>query len=476
MRAARGAGLCIGFLLLACLPLAAQDKWSGSPPAGVSDGLESDFFGEGSGLAPEAAPPKIGEVYSEDLLKREPTRIGGSFEFKASAGAGWKRGFEDWDWDYFSRHATEASSLKLEGELFFSARPSDRVRYYGKTKVDYPFSSQAIGATEGNPPSFSGGSVKVPSLSVWELFTDVDIGGRVFVRAGKQMVKWGVGYFFQPADIISLTPVDLNDPTAEREGPVAVKMNVPLGMHNLDFYAIAPSSETLDSMRQVGLAARGELVLGGFELGLGAAYQEAQDFQFVATASGSIWKLAVFGEAAAKRRSLVPWIEGSGEVLARREGLFLDGTAGFSYSDTDNYWSLIAQYYYNGEGYPDARRLAPQAAVLIADPGSGIGVGDIAGFTGRHYLALNLSWSFRKDSDVQVSALLVANLSDGSGTVSPEIDFDLSDEIVLGLKASLNYGQDGSQFRGISGTFLGENLVLPLAAVEASLCIGTGKF
>jgi hypothetical protein len=467
----RGVLAVCALALAAALPVAAQSE------SDLGD-IESDFFGEGEGMVEQEQSPEVAETYTEDLLREEPISFGGSFNLSISAGAGWTSNFPDWTWEYFRDQGKETTSVDLEASLSFSARPAAGLRYYGKATAAYPFSITAAGlestsaALAASSPTLLGTGIPVPSISIWELFTDVDLGRWAFVRAGKQMVKWGVGYFFQPADIISLSAVDFYDPTAEREGPVAIKMNVPVSVHNLDFYVIAPAGETLDSITKVGLAGRAQLVLGGFELGAGAAYQKTKDWQFIGTVSGSIGSFAVFGEGLLRRKSPGRHIVSADEVLTDRDTWFFGGTAGLTYVNSDAYLTATGQYYFNGEGYSDVRDVADDVPLLLAT--GQIGIPDILGNTGMHYGGANVSWSIKKDSKVSLSLLWIGNLSDGSGTIRPQSTISLTDAIRLGLSTTFSYGQDKTQFRGLSA--LGEEFVFPIASVQASVSIGAGKF
>jgi hypothetical protein len=40
----------------------------------------------------------------------------------------------------------------------------------------------------------------------------------------------------------------------------------------------------------------------------------------------------------------------------RKDRLFFSGTAGFMYRNSDTNWTIVGQYYYNGEGYADEER------------------------------------------------------------------------------------------------------------------------
>ena len=333
----------------------------------------------------------------------------------------------------------------------------------------------------------TGSSASVPSIKIWELYSDFAIKDLVFFRAGKQMVKWSSNNyeFFSPADIISLTAIDPNDRSADREGPLAIKANIPISVHNLDFYLIAPASTELTSVRDLKAAARFQLVLGGWELGMGAAvdgglnkaerqsdgsfdYVRDTQAQFVATASGSIYDFSIFGEGLVQRYQSGLYLDDSSytygslnfdhTIVANRDQWLFSGTAGASYNNSDWYLTVMGQYYFNGAGYDDIAGVAKDAAkYLMANylsyGGTQFSYADLLsmamGNTGRHYVGLSVSETFAKNSDVTAAAYWLGNLSDGSGFVRPSVSINITDQIILGFYTAVYYGGNNSQFRGI---------------------------
>ena len=103
--------------------------------------------------------------------------------------------------------------MDLDGSLFLDARPSRDFRAFAKVKGDVRLTESPLD----------------PNLRLHELFADFVLGDRAFFRVGKQTINWGVGYFFSPADIINVGRIDPENPEAEREGPVALRLNLPCG-------------------------------------------------------------------------------------------------------------------------------------------------------------------------------------------------------------------------------------------------------
>ena len=126
--------------------------------------------------------------------------------------------------------ARDKLTYDLGAKLFFDARPDRNYRVYGSVTDDYPFDKP----------------------QVFELFTDFNWKERLFFRFGKQTMGWGLSRFYQPADPLSLGVKDPQDPTKELEGPVGLKLSLPLGSSGLYAYVVSKSSFT-DSSAAAGL-------------------------------------------------------------------------------------------------------------------------------------------------------------------------------------------------------------------------------
>jgi hypothetical protein len=151
--------------------------------------------------------------------------------------------------------------VSLGGQLYLDARPDPNFRVFGKLGLSSAVNKQRGGRANAQDPL---------EISLQELFSDFNYENKVFFRAGKQNVKWGVGYFFSPADVINIGRLDPLDPGAEREGPVALKVHYPRGSTNYYLYTLL---DDVDVISKVALAPKMEFVVGGTEIGLGGFYK-----------------------------------------------------------------------------------------------------------------------------------------------------------------------------------------------------------
>ena len=348
----------------------------------------------------------------------------------------------------------------LEADLYFDARPFDTVRVFTKLKAVYPF----------------GG------ISVFEAYADLNSNDRVYLRAGQQVVNWGVGYFFSPADIISITPIDPLQPGRERQGPLALRMNAPFAdVDNLYLYVVA-RQELVQSgdfrLEDLAVAPKVEVLLGAWEIGIGAYYQRDQRPKVMMTATGSIvGQIGLFAEGVLSRgrdRVIVQEVPGAPGTFTTSTDTTtptFSGTVGARYLQADWHISAIVQYFYNGQGYRDAAgENAANAAYALQIQGTPPGGPRLLPTDvfqpGTHYLAGLVSWTDILGSKVDLGLFSEANLSDGSGVVSPSVSFTPFRSFTAVFAPYISYGPDNTEFVTQFGRF----------SLSLKLTIGTVSF
>jgi hypothetical protein len=393
----------------------------------------------------------LGLLESPDagLLSQAGVVLGGRFTFGLDG---------NWQWDEYAKLGSvgpdvEALSTDLGATLFFDARPSATFRVFGKAKTEYV-------ALDLDPDPLVEDLSFVFATQIFELFSDFQWQDWVFFRVGKQRADWGVGRFFSPADLISLVTIDPTDPDAEREGPVAVKVHAPLGIHNAYLYLL---TDALQEPLDIGVALRGEIVVGSFELGFGGLLQDGLVPKGIITATGALGDVDVFGELLIQRGTERNLITDPTTVVAAedRDDWFISATLGAVYFDADPGLLISAQYYFNPLGYPGSE-LRDDALLLSLLPTPTIVPVDLL-FFGQHYAAVAVSWSEIGSSDISASASWVGNLSDGSGSVTPAITVRLLDEVSMTLRGTIGYGVTPDES-------------VESLAISASLALGGGAF
>ena len=396
--------------------------------AGTETGsLEDELFGGDTEalVTPEQAnaeTQKDGVSLTGDLktatlaLESNKLRIGGSL----NAELGLKYVWAD---PYTKKNDAKKAFLNPEvaqlrptigANLFFDARPVQDLKLYGKFIFEFPFEKNLNGKISVPkslvPPNGVDIPVSVngsPNFKIWELYTDFSTKDIAFFRFGKHTVKWGTGYFYSPADVINISRIDPEKPTADREGPVSLRTHIviPKTQYNIWLYLL-PDTETFKPQYTAG-AAKAEFVFGDWELGVGGWYRYEKAPRFITTLSGSIaGKVAVFAEGVFAWGSDYTYYKDDDALTPYtvKNKPFFQATLGGSYSNADSHTMLAFQYYYNGFGYANTKaadRIIDSATALLAArnyfaPGAKDILdksGEVAamGNRGQHYIAFTVS-------------------------------------------------------------------------------------
>ncbi|WP_187759699.1 hypothetical protein [Thiospirochaeta perfilievii] len=455
-----------------------------------------DMFGEeGDDTFLEVVEDQSDEVAapSSELLTTNGVEFGGTFSSSISAGVTYSDfpGVSDIFKDY-----DDTFTPSLSATLYFNARPTEDTRFFGKVSTDIPFykSAKVLLANEDYVPGAvyvaedptktnyregTPATVSIPEIKIEELFTDFNYKNRVFFRVGKQNAKWGVGYFFSPADFLSLESIDPENPTADREGPIAIKVSAPFGLNNLYTYITVPNSvfETGDaSVTDLIIAPMFQVLLGDTEVSSGIYYQKDSAPRAMLSATygtnTNYGQFSFFGEAVGLYGSDKTFIKEDYTTVTYDDKLFFNGTAGFMWSKeiANNNFSLVGQYYYNGEGYEKNSNIiknvmAPISGVtpdvpvtysgsyttLLTDflaGDSDLTFSDVANRS-RHYLGASFGISNLFDNeDLSLSAYTMMNLADISGFVKSSISYTFFDGLSASLGTTINFSDRGDEYFG----------------------------
>ena len=362
---------------------------------------------------------------ADDLLTSDKVVVGGNFGVSLDINLGLN---PEEDEDAFTSGLSDLST-----RLFLDARPSSDFRAFVKGDLSYD-------ATDG------------VSFDLREAFADIAIEDTVYVRAGKQTINWGVGQFFSPANLINLETIDPENPDAELAGPVALKAQLPIDTSNATGYLLL---DDIGSGNDIGVAARYEFLLEGYELTVGGVYRPENPWAIMTTATGAIADVTVFGELVLEGNSDKKFIiEDSSTPLGysttTSDALYGSATVGAraSYTTEDDLYTVMgsAQYLFNGLGYEDSSVFTDNPQVV----GALLGQGDLRfsdlSERGQHYLAATISSPDLANSDVNPSALWLSNLSDGSGFVNLSVNYSGIDYVTPSLSYRFNYGAAGAEY------------------------------
>ena len=491
-----------------------------------------DMFADTDDMVDEVDLSQQNVAPAEELLINEAgLEWGGRFSGSLDTTFQW---IELWTPE-FTPLETESETLlpQAQADLFFSARPDPDFRVFGKLRLSgeaaVDFGDLFAGTLGGSVTTGEEGSVVFTpqeepedeetdeeedtvggalqyQMTIRELFSDFSWEDRLFFRFGKSFIKWGVGYFWSPADILNLSQIDVEDPTAEREGPVNFKLHYPFDVHNAYFYFIANNE-----MAPQDIAAAGslELLVGSTELGLGGFYQRNQSPRVVATASSAFKDFDLIGEAVLSWGSDRTYVREAWDQAAAEEDPdddfeialetfeilgrpFFNGTIGFLYQNEDLDLNTILQYFFNGEGYAHSDLL--KAAVYLSenadtnaltlpeeeqpegyDPPPEVASTDLSNW-GQHYLGLSVSLSEVAGSDFSASLQSIVNLSDLSGFVNLSLSVTFLDNFTLSTGPRLSFGEEGDEWTNQASLYGQSDYGGPTLGWSVDVSLGSGSF
>lgn len=231
------------------------------------------------------------------------------------------------------------------------------------------------------------------------------------IVAGRQVLSWGTGRFWNPTDLLSpFAPTDVDREV--RHGVDAIRFSMPLGKTALVDLLYLPQKY---AWAQGGVA-RVQANTRGFDISVSAA-KYVSDVVFGADTAGDIGPLGVHAEAAYTLG--LANLAGPGDVrIAER---FLRGVAGVDWRPAGG-WTLGAEYYFNGFGEADpagyARKMSSDRAAR----------GEVFG-AGRHYLGV--SATRQATPLLSLRMLLLANLADPSALGIPVCEYWAAQKILV---------------------------------------------
>ena len=436
-------------------------------------GGDDDLFGDDDFLIEEVTDVSAKSDLSKGVLFDNGTvKIGGNFTSEISTSF---LVYADDDKSFLEHFSDTKISPNVGAYLTVDARPTQDLRMYSKFGLRYPFSSKAAStATTTKQTFFDQDIFKTDvetTITDWiylkELFTDFSVADTAFFRFGLHTVTWGAGYFFSPvSDIINTSMIDPENTSAQVDGCFNLRTQITFpDSQNCLWVYVMPA---FDYAKNCAFAGKYDLVLGGWELGLGGYWKYEAAPKVTFTASGSLKKFNLFGEAVFQYGSDLEWDKEKDKTA------IFKATAGFSYTWKDPSITLVGQYYYDGNNFEfdnETMMYLASNPMYVKDS-----------FTKGHNAALALSFGRifgttkltaavfgivnfgKEDLPPIVTSLLKeygAESLMGSGTFSAMLNYTPTNSITLGIGPHMTFADWDSK---------------PDVALKLSFTLGGGKF
>jgi hypothetical protein len=219
------------------------------------------------------------------------------------------------------------------------------------------------------------------------------------------------------------------------------------------------------------------------------------------TATGSLWRFNLFGEGVVSKGSDKSWVDKISladmattkspiTTTKNKDDPYFSGTAGFAYVDSSNNVMGTFQYFFNGDGYTDAKRkdLVKQgrqaitdASALTAVSGSDMStqmnymLKGLLSNSGQQYVGASLQNSKILKDKLTLGVLAIANASDLSGMVQPNATFQFFDGFSMALNPTFFWSTSALWGAGDDGEYV---VVAggPSVSLSFRATLGSGNF
>ena len=296
---------------------------------------------------------------------------------------------------------------------------------------------------------------KYTDALVRELFFDVNIYHAVYFRMGKQFLKWGRNYFWNPTDLINVERKSFVDLGRNLEGTKGIKIHIPFGTQ-YNIYSFI-QLEDVDEFADIAWSGKFEFLVGDTEMALSMWYKDGYKPVYGYDFSTRVFRMDVQGEISlsyGENRDRIEVEENAYGIpvytITRRENEWvprasLSITKYFDLLNINDRLRITGEFFYNNAGYKNNVFNDPIFALVLLgnelyEPN----------YVSEYYAALFTSLQQFMISDITLNFNLIGNLTDGSGIMTAGISYNPWYDVYIELAASTYIG-DGSDEYTFSG-------------------------
>ena len=295
-----------------------------------------------------------------------------------------------------------------------------------------------------------------------ELFFDFNINRAIYIRYGKQYLKWGRNYFWNPSDLINIDRKDFLDPNKNLEGTQGVKIHIPFGT-KYNIYGFA-NLEDVGVLEDVAWSGKFEFIVGSTEMAFSGWYKKGFEPVFSYDLSTRIFRVDVMGEMSlshgANQDSLLREEDNEGNVSFTTTRITDEwipkASIGFMKSfdlfDINDRVTIIGEFYYDHAGYPyNAFDDLESISLLMRE--------DLLKpyHVSKYYASFFTVIQRFIVSDAVFRLNVISNLTDGSGIIYSSLRYNPWYDFFIDLTASVSIGDGRDEF-----TFMGSDIIIGL--------------
>ena len=284
-----------------------------------------------------------------------------------------------------------------------------------------------------------------------EVFFDFNVNRTVYVRIGKQYLKWGRNYFWNPSDLINVEKQDFLDPDKNLEGTRGVKIHIPFGT-KYNIYAFA-NLEEVGSFEDVAWSAKFEFLTGDTEMAFSGWYQKGFEPVLGYDFSTRLFRMDIQGEMSISHGENLDSIsrvtddEGNVNYFTTRiedkwiPKASIGFTKTFDLLDINDRVSIRGEFYYNHAG--DSYNIFEDKQSLLALLGSGLYEPN---HVSKYYAALFTGIQRFIVTEASLNINILSNLTDGSGIIYNSLTYSPWYDFFINLTASFSVGDGRDEY------------------------------
>ena len=250
----------------------------------------------------------------------------------------------DYTYDWFAAGTENQYKLvnQITADFFCDIRLKGGIKSFLNVGVSY------------YPVGIETGFMEINSdISIKEFFIDTNWQNKVYFRTGKQVLKWGRSYFWNPTDLINVERKDFMNMDKSREGTYGIKVHIPSGAAKNAYFFIG--MDNADQINGVSLAGKYEFLIGGTEMSLSGWLKENYNPVYGFDISSRLFDLDLRGEISLSAGDNAFTMDYDTLQLYKREGWVPRVSVGFTkyfdLGEEKNRISITGEFYYNYAGY-----------------------------------------------------------------------------------------------------------------------------
>jgi len=437
--------LCSGILLAADrICLAEDDPFVENNPF-----AEEDFFSDDDFLVEEAT------VVSTDVGAELNTK---RVEVTGQAASAMTYSLYSSSNNWFGRDQEEHGLENLlTADFFVDIRLKDGIKSFLDFGVDYYPAGKDESSLAPGDETESSSSLQNTDFRLKEFFIDTNWEKRVYFRTGKQVLKWGRSYFWNPTDLINIEKKDFSDLEKTREGTYGTKIHLPFGAAK-NIYAFV-GMDNAKAVHDLSFAGKYEFLVGGTEMAFSVWIKKDAEPVYGFDISGRLFDLDLRGEMSLSTgQRLDP--ENLGGLMEEEEWIpqiSAGFTKYFNHGEINDRISVTGEFYYNHAGY-DENIFERYKAASSEEKYFFMKDNYEPYMMSRYYLAFFTSISKFIRSDFTLNLNGIMNLVDNSAVLSTGLSYSPAlTDLTVDFTVNGNFGEKYSET-----TFLGQQLSVTL--------------